>query len=319
VRYRPLGATGIVVSEIGFGTWAIGGDRHGMVAYGPTDDEESLRALAAAHALGCTFFDTSNLYGWGHAEELLGRAFASRRDGVVIATKAGYADAAGRQDFSASGVTRSIEGSLRRLQTDYVDLLQLHNPEPADLDGNEALFAELESMRAKGMVRAVGISARTPDEALLFVTRHRPATLQVNFNLADLRALRNGLFDTCVLQGIGVIVRTPLASGFLTGRVGQAETLGPGDHRQRFDDAARSRWSDCLRQLSPVFADAPEATPAQNAIRFCLSFEAVSSVIPGMMRTSEVTEDLGAGLLPGLDADQLRAVQAVYDRSSSER
>lgn len=313
MRARPLGTTGIAVSEIGFGTWAIGGDACGMVAYGPTDDAESLRALAAARERGCTFFDTSNLYGWGHAEELLGRAFSGCRGDVVLATKAGYVTADARQDFSPRAVRASLAASLRRLNTTYVDLLQLHNPLPEHLDGNEALFSELEAMQREGLVRAVGISAQTPDDALLFAQRYRPSCLQVNFNLGDLRALRNGLFDRCLTSGIGVIVRTPLASGFLTGQLGDTQ-FSDTDHRQRFDAATKARWRESVRQLDSVFGDVAGATPAQNAIRFCLSFDAVSTVIPGMMRVSDVVDDLGAADLPHLRADQRRAVEAVYDR-----
>lgn len=312
MRERLLGTTGISISEIGFGTWAIGGDANGM-AYGPADDEESLRALAEARALGCTFFDTSNLYGWGHSEEVLGRAFAGCRSDVVLATKAGYASPDGRQDFSAAAIRESLEGSLRRLRTDYVDLLQLHNPAPHDLDGNDALFAELDTLRSAGLIRAFGISARSPADALCFAGRYRPASLQVNFNLADLRALRNGLFDTCRAAGIGVLARTPLASGFLTGQLDE-DGFAASDHRRRFDAESKARWIDSIRQLAPVFRDAADATPAQNALRFCLSFEAVSSVIPGMMRLSDVREDLGAAPLPRLQPEQLSAVEAIYDR-----
>jgi aryl-alcohol dehydrogenase-like predicted oxidoreductase len=309
---RQLGATGIAVSDIGFGTWAIGGNANGMIAYGPADDHESLRALAAARDLGCTFFDTSNLYGWGHAETLLGQAFAGCRHDVVLATKAGYATPDGQQDFSPCSIRASVEGSLTRLQTDYVDLLQLHNPPPEDLAGNDGLFEELDAMRAAGLIRATGISARTPDEALAFVQRYRPSSIQVNFNLADLRAVRNGLFDYCLANGVGVIVRTPLASGFLTGQLAD-DAFAPTDHRRRFDAETKARWSDSVRLLGPVFDDV-SATPAQQALRFCLSFDAVSTVIPGMMRVTDVTDDLAASSLPRLRAEQLRAVDGIYDR-----
>ena len=313
MKTRPLGITGIQVSEIGFGTWAIGGDTNGSLGYGPTDDEESLAALAEARARGCTVFDTSNLYGWGHAEDLLAQAFAGCRRDVVLATKAGFASPDGRQDFSPDGIRRSLEGSLRRLRTDHVDLLQLHNPSPAVLDGNDRLFAALEAMRHEGTIRAFGISAASPDEALLFATRYRPQCLQVNFNLGDLRAWHNGLFETCRARDIGVIVRSPLAAGFLTGQLGISATFAASDHRRRYDADTRARWVEAVQRLRPVFDDAPEATPAQNAIRFVLSFEAVSMVIPGMFRVSDVGEDLGAAGLPRLDASRRHAVEAIYD------
>jgi aryl-alcohol dehydrogenase-like predicted oxidoreductase len=310
---RPLGVTGIHVPEIGFGTWAIGGDAHGSIGYGPTKDDESLAALAAARALGCTVFDTSNLYGWGHAEELLAQAFADCRHEVVLATKAGYASPDGRQDFSPDAIRRSLDGSLRRLRTDHVDLLQLHNPSQDDLEGNDGLFPVLDDMRHGGSIRAFGISAKSPDEALLFATRYHPACLQVNFNLGDLRALHNGLFEMCRARDIGLIVRTPLAAGFLTGGLGVSHTFAATDHRRRYDAEMRARWIDAVERLRPVFDDVPHATPAQNAIRFVLSFAAVSMVIPGMVRVSDVREDLAAAGLPRLDERRRQAVQMIYD------
>ena len=314
VKRRSLGATGIQVSEIGFGTWAIGGDGNGTMGYGPTLDEESLAALHEARSLGCTLFDTSNLYGWGHSEALLARAFAVCRREVVLATKAGYVSPDGRQDFSPDAIRRSVDCSLQRLQTDHLDLLQLHNPSPEALEEDDGLFAALDTMQREGIIRAFGISAGSPDEAQLFVSRHRPAFLQVNFNLGDLRAWRSGLFETCRQQGIGVIVRTPLAAGFLSGRIGEADTFAASDHRRRYGAEMRTRWTEAVRLLRPVFDDAPEATPAQNAIRFALSFDAVSAVIPGMTRVSDVREDFGTAGLPRLREDQLCAVEAIYER-----
>jgi aryl-alcohol dehydrogenase-like predicted oxidoreductase len=135
----------------------------------------------------------------------------------------------------------------------------------------------------------------------------------VNFNLGDLRALRNGLFDACGARTIGVIVRTPLAGGFLTGQLAPSDEFADSDHRRRYDAEMRTRWIDAVRRLSPAFGDVPAATPAQNAIRFTLSFDAVSAVIPGMMRVSDVREDLAATDLPRLTPEQLRIVGAVYD------
>ena len=314
MKTRLLGATGIRVSQIGFGTWAIGGDARGAMGYGPAEDEESIAALAEARALGCTVFDTSNLYGWGHAEELLAEAFGGCRRDVVLATKAGYVSPDGRQDFSDAAIRRSLDASLRRLRTDYVDLLQLHDPPQDVFDRHDRLFSALEMLRHDGTIRAYGISAKSPDEALLFATRFQPTFLQVNFNLGDLRALRNGLFGVCQERGIGLIVRTPLAAGFLTGQLDVSASFAASDHRRRYGAETRARWVEAVQRLRPVFDDAPQATPAQNAIRFVLSFDAVSTVIPGMMRVSDVREDLATARLPSLQKSQRDAVEAIYDQ-----
>jgi aryl-alcohol dehydrogenase-like predicted oxidoreductase len=285
------------VHRIGFGTWV----------YGPADTGERLAALREARALGCTFFDTSNLYGWGEAETLLARAFGDARGSVKIATKAGYVTPGGQQDFAPDAVRRSLDASLARLQTEYVDLLQLHNPAPDQV--SDALVTAL---RREERIRTWGISARTPDEALLLVRRFTPDAVQVNFNLGDLRARRSGLFDACRRRGIAVIARTPLAAGFLTGALGDG-AFADEDHRNRFDADTRARWVAAVERLRPVFDDVPEATPAQNALRFCLSFEAVTHVIPGMTHVAHVRENLAAARLPRLSPSQLRVIEATYD------
>jgi aryl-alcohol dehydrogenase-like predicted oxidoreductase len=313
MRVRRLGATGLAVSEIGFGTWGIGGEVDGLLAYGPARDEESHAALVEARARGCTLFDTSNLYGWGHAETML--APIAREPGVVLSTKSGYVSPAGEQDFTPDSIRRSVEASLGRLETTSVGVVLLHNPTPSDLASHEDVFATLEQLRSGRVVCAYGISARTPDEALVFARRYRPSCLQVNFNVGDLRALRNGLFDVCTAFDIGLVVRTPLAAGFLSGQLDASERFAASDHRQRFSPEMRARWTKAVRLLAPVLRQgAPDATPAQNAIRYCLSFPAVSSVIPGMMRATEVIENLGASALPPLLPEQLQAVEAIYDR-----
>src|SRR4051812_21278812 len=162
MRYRSLGSTGLRVSEIGFGTWGLGGAANGAMAYGPTSDAESLRALQAALDQGINFFDTADLYGYGHSEQLLGKAFAGVRDRVVIASKGGMVDGSGKQDFRPAYLRAALERSLARLGTDYVDLYQLHSP-PADLlvrDGS--IVAELQKLKGEGKIRAYGLSARSP-------------------------------------------------------------------------------------------------------------------------------------------------------------
>ena len=167
MKYRRLGATGLKVSEIGFGAWGIGGDVNGSVAYGPTDDNDSRRALQRAFELGITFYDTADFYGFGHSEELIGQALRDVRAQVVIATKVGLLDATGRYDFTRRHIKHSIEGSLRRLGTDYVDLYQLHSPPIDSLD--DGVLATLQLLQAEGKIRAFGISVRSPDEGLVAI------------------------------------------------------------------------------------------------------------------------------------------------------
>lgn len=316
MRYRLLGSTGLRVSEIGFGAWGIGGNPDGAVAYGPTDDEVSIRALRCALESGINFFDTADLYGFGHSESVLGRAIAGVRERIVIASKAGMLPAAGAQDFSPQHLSRSLDGSLARLGTDYLDLFLLHGPPLDTLGRPDHCVAALEQFRREGRIRSYGISARSPDDALLAVRDLGFPCVQVNFNLVDQRANENGLFDLCLRSNVGVIVRTPLCFGFLTGRVPPDTRFERDDHRSRWSLAQRERWAGALGLFAAAGEPGSNQSPAQFALRFCLSFPAVSTAIPGMLSEAQVRENAGAsehGVLS--EAERERAI-AVYQRNT---
>jgi aryl-alcohol dehydrogenase-like predicted oxidoreductase len=311
MNYRCLGSTGIKVSEIGFGTWGLGGDTKGAVSYGHTDDETSCAALRCACQEGINFFDTSDLYGFGHSEQLLGQVFASCRDQVVIASKGGFVDSE-RQDFSPAHIRDALELSLRRLRTDYIDLYQLHSPSVLSLRERPEIIASLEEFRAAGKIRAWGLSARSPEEAKIAVADFNTPCVQVNFNLTDQRALANGLFTLCRERGTGVIVRTPLCFGFLTGQYSQAGKFDSMDHRSRWSSEQIQRWQQANDSFRFLFEANAQDTPAQLALRFCLSSDAVSTVIPGMLNEAHVRENAAASQLGALPQEQLaRAAQVA--------
>jgi aryl-alcohol dehydrogenase-like predicted oxidoreductase len=166
LRYRSLGSSGIKVSVIGFGAWGIGGRTPGPTSYGDTDDSLSRRALNEAYDRGITFYDTASVYGDGHSEELIGECFESRRDQVVIATKAGITSSFRCYDFSEAGLRASLEGSLRRLRTDYVDLFQLHNAGSDVVSAHPHIGDLLSRLREEGKIRAYGFSTPGPQDAL---------------------------------------------------------------------------------------------------------------------------------------------------------
>ena len=218
MNYRPLGGTGIQVSEIGFGSWGIGGIVRDSSAYGTTDDQISRRALEAAFEAGVTFFDTAALYGYGHSEELIGETFHKVRDRIVISTKAGYVDFSGAQDFSPGYLRRSLKESLRRLQTGYVDVFQLHDPPIDLLEKDDSIMDMMEKLRCEGKIRVIGISTRSPADSLIAVDHLGFKSVQVNFNLVDQRAVEIGLYPACHTHGAGIIVRT-LVFRFPDGKV----------------------------------------------------------------------------------------------------
>jgi aryl-alcohol dehydrogenase-like predicted oxidoreductase len=307
VRQRRLGRSGLAVSEIGFGAWGIGGNKDGAVAYGPTDEAQSLDALAAALDSGINFFDTADLYGFGESERLIGQALSGRRGQIVIATKAGMLDPDGRQDFAPAHLARSLESSLARLRTDYVDLYQLHGPSPDQLGG---ILEVMERLRRDGKARAIGISLRSPEEGERALALYPFDAVQVNFNLLDQRALDSGLMERCQQQGAGIIVRTPLCFGFLTGEYSATQDFHASDHRSRWNLEQRRVWSSAYELFSGVKGRSD--TPAQFALRFCLSFDAVSSVIPGMLTREHVRENAAAADGAVLAAAETNRIREIY-------
>jgi aryl-alcohol dehydrogenase-like predicted oxidoreductase len=314
LRYRSLGRTGLRVSEIGFGAWGIGGNAGGAVAYGPTDRTESLRALGAAFDRGINFYDTSDFYGHGRSEELIGEAFAGRRAEVVIASKGGMLPDGSGRDFSAAHLRRALEGSLRRLQTDYIDLYQLHSPAPEALD--EGVVAALAAFQAEGKIRAYGLSARSPEEAMAGAQRFGFPALQVNFNLVDRRALDCGLFEFATRRSIGIIARTPLSFGFLTGRYAADGAFHSHDHRSRWSREQRRLWASAPEQFAALAAALPGQSAAQFALRHCLSYACVSAAIPGMLTHAHVDENARAGDLPPLGEAELARIAEIAGRGS---
>lgn len=308
MKYRTLGSTGIRISEIGFGTWGLGGD-----SYGPVDDDTSEKVLKEALDSGITFYDTSDLYGNGHCEEILGRAFSDCRQQMVIATKVGTLPHTGfymPQDFSEAHIRASMDASLRRLETDYVDLYQLHSP-PMELPNWDEIVGVLKSLRQEGKIHASGISARSPEDAKTAIEKFGFEAVQVNFNLIDHRAIDSGLFDLCRQRNVGVIVRTPLAFGYLSGKLTGEEEFQGSDHRAKWPREQLRRWANAHHLFAPL-NEGKLRTMTQLALQFCLSEEAVSTVIPGILTLDEVRENSGAADLPALSKDELIAIRRIY-------
>ncbi|MEI7607523.1 MAG: aldo/keto reductase [Rhodospirillaceae bacterium] len=303
MRYRRLGRTGISVSEIGFGAWGIGGWQPGQLSYGSTDDATSLNALDRALELGLNFIDTSSLYGLGRSEELIGRVVKGRRERVVLATKAGYLDH-NTVDYSPSALERSLQGSLKRLDTDFVDLFQIHGASMDVLRGDPGIVTCLERLRAAGAIRSFGLSANSPAHAVAAIDEFGFEVVQVNFSMLDIRAIECGLFDLARKGDVGVITRTPLAFGFLTGTIAEDTEFPLEDHRHRFNGPQLARWSRQSRRVLEIVNEREERyTNAQAALRFCLSSPEVSVVIPGILTPAEAEENIASSDLGPLPAD----------------
>jgi aryl-alcohol dehydrogenase-like predicted oxidoreductase len=300
MKLRPFGNTGIHVSEIGLGAWQLANPDWGI-----SDKKEALEIVHKSLEAGCNFFDTAPGYGHGRSEELLGDGLKSVRPNIVICTKFSHYKEDGARDFDAQNVRPVLEGSLRRLQTDYVDLLLLHNPPRELMDGRVSaeLYEELERLKADGKIRAYGVSLdwRVELENVLATTKSQAA--EVFFNALYQEVLP--AFQQARDQGMGLIVKVPLDSGWLSGRY-------RGNHK--FDDI-RSRWSqDVLARRSNLVekfaALVPEGTSmAHAALQFVLAQPQVSTVIPGAKTVAQALDNFAAAdkqLSP-------QVVQSMYD------
>ena len=313
--YRPLGSTGIRVSALGFGAWGIGGATPGATSYGETDDRESLRALNAAFDRGITVYDTSSVYGDGHSEALIGQCFDGRRREIVIATKAGITSSYRGYDFSPPALRASLEGSLRRLRTDYVDLLQLHNAGPDVVANCPDIIGLLTRLVDEGKVRAWGISTPSPEDAVALLDVAGVGCFQVNCNVLDWRAIDAGLPGRAASLGIGLIARTPLAFGLLSGAIAKDTVFPATDHRSKWSRERVATWVEAAQSVVEA-VEVPDTIEGRVALalRFCLSVAAVATVIPGMLTRNEVIANVAACEEGPLEADAVRIIEGVYRR-----
>jgi len=314
MKYRVLGKTGLKVSEVGFGAWAIGGNAHGN-SYGPTDDKQSLAAIERALEFGCNFFDTADVYGHGHSEELLGQALRGRRSEVIIATKVGgdFYHGTPRMNFNSDYLEVALGKSCERLGSDYIDLYQLHNP-PVQLVKDGRVFKTLEKLQASGKVRHYGISIHDPQEGLLAMRDHELGAIQVAFNILRQEA-KNQLFREATKNNVGIIAREPLANGFLAGKLGTESSFLQGDIRHNFPHDYISQLTLAANKLR--FLESNSRTLAQAVIRFVLDHKDVSTVIPGAKTPEQVDEDFTSSDSPSLTGEELLRIKFLRDQGFS--
>jgi aryl-alcohol dehydrogenase-like predicted oxidoreductase len=299
------------VPEIGFGAWAIGGDAHGN-SYGPTDDAVSLQALERAVELGIGFVDTSDVYGWGHSEELLGAALKDRREDVRIATKVGgdFYHGGVRMDFSPQYIEFALEHSLQRLGTDYVDLYQLHNP-PLALMGDPATYDVLDRLQAENKVRHYGVSVHQPMEAITAIQIGMPTVIQLPFSLFRQEWIQE-VFPLAEKYRVGLIVREPLANGMLTGKYAEDTTFPHGDFRHQWPpEMVQTQVRAAARLASLLVQDG--RTLAQAALKFVLAFPEVGVTIPGAKTPAQAEENLGTAEAPDLTPDEIAKARQLYE------
>lgn len=315
MKYRNLGRTGVSISEVSFGAWALGGD------FGEVDDAESIPTLARAVELGVNFFDTADVYGDGRSERVLGRFRQESNADIFIATKAGRrSNPHVKESYTPENLAAFVERSLENLRSDALDLLQLHCP-PSDVYFMPEVFDALDDLERQGKIKHYGVSVERVDEALQAMEYPGVKTVQIVYNLFRQRPA-DSLLSEAKKRNVGVLARLPLSSGLLAGKLGKDSKFEPSDHRnynregQAFDRGETFSGIDYelglelveqLRKWVPA-----GATMAQLALRWILMNDAVSAVIPGAKRPAQVEENVRASDLAPLSDEVMAAARDLY-------
>ncbi len=296
MKYRPLGKTGITVSEIGFGTWPMGG------GWGARDDKQAVAALERAFDLGVTFFDTAKVYGHGHSERLLGQTFKGRRDQVIFASKIPPKSMRWpvlphdplHDTFPASWVVQCTDETLRNLKTDYLDLQQLHAWTPTYTDLDE-WYDALTTLKDQGKIRAFGVSANDwdPHGAVSLVEAEKTQSVQVVFNIFEQRPTEQ-LFPAAEEYGVGILARVPFEEGLLTGRLKPGHVFHHDDWRSEWLTSSRLEEAATRVEALKGFLGATCPDLATLALKFCLSHRPVSCVLVGMRTVEHVESNVAA-------------------------
>lgn len=302
MHYRNLGRTGVKVSEISFGCNRLG--ESGM------PDSHWIALVRRAIELGVNLFDTSESYGWGRSEEILGQAI-SPQDDVLIATKVSRIRETNAKDFSAVRLIERIEGSLRCLRRDCIDIYQLHSPSLVDLkqyDWAEAMTR----LKEQGKIRFIGVSINDVASGTWLIEQGLAETLQVAYNILEPH-VGQIVFSLAEAQGVGILVRTPMAQGILTGKFRPGQAVG-ADHRANL---AGNRMDSLIKQAEQFRAltQFEEITFGQLALHYAISHPAVSAAIPGARTAEQLEQNIAASNGVGLSAETLAKIKAIQQTS----
>jgi aryl-alcohol dehydrogenase-like predicted oxidoreductase len=318
MKYRTLGRTGFKVSEVSFGSWAIGG------SWGAVDDATSMATLHKAIDSGVNFIDTADVYGDGRSEQLIAR-LRSQRPGetIYVATKAGRRlNPHVAEGYNGINITRFVERSLTNLGVETIDLLQLHCP-PNDVYYQPEVFGDLDDLTRAGKILHYGVSVEKIEQAIKAIQFPNVKTVQIIFNLFRQRPTEL-FFPMAKQQNIGILARVPLASGLLTGKITKDTRFAIDDHRafNRHGEAFDQGETFSGVPLDVAFAAVEElkplvpggATMAQFALRWILMFDEVSCVIPGAKRPDQLVDNVAAGELAALPASTMSKATEIYNR-----
>jgi aryl-alcohol dehydrogenase-like predicted oxidoreductase len=317
MQSRPFGRTGQSVHPIGFGAWAIGG------AWGSVDDDVAVAALHAALDAGLDFIDTADVYGDGHSEQLIARVLKARGGPrPFVATKAGRRLSPHVADgYNEHNLNAFVDRSLRDLDTDCLDLVQLHCP-PTEVYYRPEVFAAMDRMLAAGKICHYGVSVERVEEALKAIEFPNVVSVQIIFNMFRQRPAEH-FFELARKRGVAIIARVPLASGLLTGKLTAQSRFEADDHRQfnrngeafdvgeTFSGIPYDVGLAAVERVRPLLAG--NATMAQLALRWILMFDAVSVVIPGARNPQQALMNVAAAEQAALPSEVMEQIKRIYD------
>ncbi|KKK39768.1 aldo/keto reductase [Mesobacillus campisalis] len=316
MKYRELGNTGINISEVSFGTWAIGG------SWGKTSDAEAIRSLEHAMDKGVNFFDTADVYGDGHAEELLAKATKGKEDEIYIATKfCRQGDIFDPKNYSYEQVRAYCEDSLRRLGRERIDLYQIHCPATEILrDG--AIFEVLDTLQSEGKIRHYGVSVETVEEGLICLENPNVKSLQIIFNMFRQKPLET-LIPQAYKKGVGLLVRLPLASGLLTGKFTSDHVFEEDDHRRFNENGEAFNVGETFAGLGfkkgVELADQIKwigegrGSMASAALRWILDQKEITCIIPGFKNMKQVQDNLSALETKPFSGEEQQEIYRFYE------
>jgi aryl-alcohol dehydrogenase-like predicted oxidoreductase len=319
MRYRNLAGTDIRVSEVGFGVWTVS-----TGWWGEVDDERSVRLLRGAFEKGINYFDTADTYGSGKGETLLADAFGGMRDEVVISTKIGYdfynhtarrGQQERPQDWSEAFIRFAVEQSLKRLGTDYIDFLQLHNTK-MDAIANNRLFDLMDEFVDEGKIRSYGVALGPKigwlEEGVKAMRERDLAGVQMIYNLLEQDPGR-GLIEAASETGTSLIVRVPHSSGMLEGHYDENTTFAKNDHRRHRPKEWLTTGLKKVEQLS-FLTESGERTLGQAALKFVLAAPEVVSTLPNIYGKEQIEEFAATSETPDLTPEELSRVSELYER-----
>ena len=317
MRYNKNNSSSINLSEIGFGAWGIGGVTHGPTSYGDVQHKTAIKALNFALNKGITYYDTSNVYGYGESEKRIADAFSSIREEVVLGTKAGLVSYDSKPKFDIKSLELSIHSSLSRLKTDYIDILFLHNITTDEIIDADELITFIQKLKSDGKIRAIGLSLPNLNSAKYLIDLLHPNFLQFNFNMMDWRLADEGYLDYCKSKGCSIVARTPLAGGVLTGDITSKTIFSSNDHRSRYGKALIQKILEFRQELSNSLSIDP-SNFYEYAIRFCLSFDNIVTVIPGILSPKQAVDNAEISNMGPLDEHEILLIREVYDRFADD-